>query len=292
MSNMALRKVAIPNDFGWAIWVSCLKATPAALLAWIIIGWRASRGLQAMPPRKLWAVLIAGGFIQQFGGNVMFQWALGIGGLVITVPLVFATIITSAAWLGKIFLGDQLSIRTAMAIATLLASIVIIAMGAAETAGDRELTVSSISLACVVACLAGIAYGANGVLIRYVLTSQPISLSATLVMFSSTGAVVLSITALATTGPARMLATTGEQWFWLICAGVMNAVAFFAIGGALKRLSINRANLLNSTQNAMCALAGVLLFRELITLWLVIGCGLTIAGIVLMDHKDQSNKDA
>jgi DME family drug/metabolite transporter len=292
LANLCLRKVSLPNDLGWAIWVSCVKSSPAAALAWMIIGWRASKGLAALPPTRLWLPLMGGGLLMQFGGNVMFQWALGIGGLIVTVPVVFAAIITTGAWLGRIFLKDELTRRTTAAIAVLLAAIVVIAIGAVDaTAAVAAATdFRTVATACLVATLSGIAYGANGVFIRHVLVSNPISLSATLVMFCTTGTVVLGITSIFTIGPTRMLGTTPGQWMWMLGAGSANALAFFAVGAALKRLSVNRVNLLNATQNAICALGGVWLFAEPFTIPLMIGCGLTIGGILLMDHRKQCDE--
>jgi len=286
LANLCLRKVSLPNDLGWAIWVSCVKTFPAAAVAWSIISWRASKGLRALPPMRLWLPLIGGGLLMQFGGNVLFQWALGIGGLVVTVPVVFAAIITTGAWLGRIFLKDHLSFRTSAAIAVLLTAIAVIALGASDaTATVADATdYRTVASACLVAAFSGIAYGANGVFIRHVLVSNPISLSATLVMFCSTGTVVLGITSIFSIGPARMVGTTPDQWMWMLGGGLANAFAFFVLGAALKRISVNRVNLLNATQNAVCALGGVWLFAEPFTIPLMAGCGLTIGGILLMDH--------
>jgi len=63
----------------------------------------------------------------------------------------------------------------------------------------------------------------------------------------------------------------------------MNAVAFFAVAGSLKRSPVTFLNILNGSQNAMCAIGGVLLFQEPLTRPLIIGCGLTIVGILLVD---------
>lgn len=286
LANLGLRHVSEPNDLAWAIWVSCIKASPAALLAWVIIALRATRGQQAMPPRKLWLPLLGGGLLMQFGGNVMFQWALGIGGLVVTVPVVFAAIITTGACLGRIFLNDPLSVRTLIAMGILIVAICAVTIGASDatSAVSDSADFSTVAMACIIATLSGVAYGTNGVFIRHVLVSNPISISATLVMFSTTGTVVLGITSFMTLGPERMIGTTFDQWMSMLVAGSANALAFFSVGAALKRLSVNRVNLLNATQNAMCALGGVLLFHEPFTTPLMIGCGLTIVGILMMDH--------
>ena len=69
----------------------------------------------------------------------------------------------------------------------------------------------------------------------------------------------------------------------------MNAAAFFAVAGALKRIPVTFLNILNASQNAMCAIGGVLLFAEPTTWPLILGCSLTIFGILLVDRGKPAN---
>ena len=111
-ANLALREVAIPGDFDWAVWVTALKAVPAAVVAWILIGMRVWKKQPALPPRSLVIKLILAALLMQYGGNLCFQWSLTLGGLAVSVPLCFAVLIVTGAWLGRVFLGDVLSART------------------------------------------------------------------------------------------------------------------------------------------------------------------------------------
>ncbi|MFP6764445.1 MAG: DMT family transporter [Planctomycetaceae bacterium] len=282
-ANLALREVAIPGDLDWAIWVTALKAVPAAIVAWLLIGIRVWKKLPALPPRALVVKLILAALLMQYGGNLCFQWSLTLGGLAVSVPLCFAVLIVTGAWLGRIFLGDVLSVRTRWAIGILGVSIFFLTAGAqAATASIHGQATSLIILAAVAAAgFSGFAYGVCGVIIRSL--TQNLSLSASLVIFSTVGVVTLVSHTLLTADHQRILDGTRIYWQPLLASGVLNAIAFFAVAGALKRVPVTFVNLLNTTQNAMCALAGVLMFKEPLTIPLVIGCVLTLIGLMLVD---------
>ena len=53
----------------------------------------------------------------------------------------------------------------------------------------------------------------------------------------------------------------------------------------MKYLTVTRVNLLNASQTAMAAFAGVLCFGEQLTVWLLCGTALTIGGLFLMEKK-------
>lgn len=284
-ANMTLRRLAGAENLD-AIWITCNKALIPSLAAWAIIAWRASQGLPALPPRKMILPLLAAGVLMQIGGNFMFQLALGYGGLALTVPLCFATLITTGALLGRIFLEEAITPRTAIAMGVLVIAIALLSLsapGATESVVNRTGT-AVVVLAILTACLSGVGYGACGVVIRRMVTQQ-IPLSATLVLMSSTGVVGFGAYSLIHLGPAQLATTTFDQWAWMMLAGMFTAVAFFAVGGALKYITVVQANMLNATQSAMCAIAGVMFFAEPWTYWLILGTLLTAAGVMLVEKK-------
>ena len=282
-ANLALRQVAVPNDVGWALWVTANKAVPAALAGWLIIAWRASRGLPACPPRRLIWPMIVVGLLMQYGGNVMFQWSLGLGGLAVSVPLSFASLIVTGAWLGRVYLGDPTTPRTLRSIGLLVAAICLLSSGAGEATAtlNENATSLTIVLAIITALLAGASYAVSGVMIRHL--TRTLSLSASIVIFSTVGVVVLGIHSLFQPGIERISATTANEWWAIIAAGWMNALAFFAVAGSLKRISVTFTNVVNASQNAICAAAGVMLFSEPLTTPLVAGCVLTVVGMMVID---------
>ncbi|MBX3439352.1 MAG: DMT family transporter, partial [Planctomycetaceae bacterium] len=286
VANLGLRDVAQPDgDVGavaWAIWVSANKAAPVMLAAWILVGCRALRGLPALPPRHVVVPLILTGLLMQWGGNVCFQFALSRVGLALSVPLCFATILVSAAIIGRLAIGDPLTSSTLLAVSTMIAAITVLTQGTQAAAGtivgapDR----ASTSLAVAAACLSGIAYGAGGVVIRRYVRVD-LSHSATIMVLSTTGVVSLGGASLLQIGPDQLMATPPDTWSMMLFAGAATAVAFFAISLAYQHQSAVKVNLLNGSQTAMSALAGVVLFGEPNTTWLQAGTVLTIVGLIL-----------
>ncbi len=307
LANLGLRGVADAGgavaDVDWAIWVSANKVLPVALAAWTLVGWRALRGMAALPSRRLVLPLIVTGLFMQWGGNVCFQFALSRAGLAVTVPLCFATILMASAVVGRLVLGDRLSFASVLAIGTMIAAIAVLTQGtlaatasmasesvasesvASESVASESSGMWSATLAVAAACLSGIAYGAGGVMIRRCVRGD-LSHSATIVVLSTTGVLTLGGTSLLRIGPQQLLATPPDVWLRMLAAGVATALAFFAISGAYQRLTAVKVSLLNASQIAMSAMAGVVLFSEPNTFWLQAGTVLTIVGLILSARRD------
>lgn len=287
-ANLGLRHVARGGDLDWALFVSANKAVPVTLIAWGLVAWRSARGLPGLPPRHLWIPLVLTGVVMQFGGNLMFQFALSRGGLALTVPLTFSTILISGAVLGRIVLGEAITPRILLAMGTMMAAVAVLSQGA-DTA-SRTLVVDadwrSTVLAVITACLSGIGYGSGGVMIRRCVTSN-LSYSATIVFISSVGLFVMGPLAVARLGLPAIGAVSLNTWLSMLAAGMFNAIAFFAVNAAFKRLSVVRVNLVNASQAAMAAIAGVVLFGEPNTWWLRAGTLLTVTGLVLSARRER-----
>ena len=69
---------------------------------------------------------------------------------------------------------------------------------------------------------------------------------------------------------------------WMLAAGTFNLVAFLAITKGLQLTTVVHANVLNASQVAMGALAGMILFKESLNSWMVLGICVTIAGVLLI----------
>jgi len=287
-ANLGLRSVAQGGDLDWAIFVSANKAAPVALIAWGLVIYRTARGLPGLPPRELLLPLLATGMVMQFGGNVMFQFALSRGGLALTVPLTFSTIIISGAVLSRMVLAEPITPRMLMAMATMMLAVALLSQGAgtASQALVVDADWQSTVLAVVTGVLSGIGYGSCGVMIRRCMT-RDLSYSATIVLISSVGLFGLGPYALMRLGWPAVSQISSEVWLRMLGAGLANAVAFFSINAAYKRLSVVRVNLLNASQAAMAAIAGVVLFAEPNTWWLRAGTAMTILGLILSARRDR-----
>lgn len=290
-TNIALREAAIDNNADWAIWISALKSIPATIAGWVIVAYRGSIGLPALPPRRLVIPLILTGLVMQFGGNVMFQWSLSLGGLAFTVPLCFATLLATGAILGRIFLSEAITYRMFVSMLILTMAIVLLSLGAhqAEESVYEHMehhtnAMATVALTVFVAGFAGCAYGVGGTVIRGSVRDE-LSISATLVLISTTGLICLTSVTFFRLGFSILWETTPWQYLVIMIAGIMNAIAFFAIGASMKYLTVTRVNLLNASQTAMAAFAGVICFGEELTVWLLSGTALTIGGLFLMGKK-------
>ena len=280
-ANVFLRHVAIDCD---PAWVSCTKAVPAALVGWWLVLQGMRRGKRMMPPPELMRPLIGLAIFVQLSGNIAFQWSLGQIGLALAVPLSFGTIIVGGAMLGRIWLSEPITVRSAIAIAVLIVAVGVLGMGAApeqQASSTATMTTPRIMLGAIAACTAGFAYAVNTTYIRAMaLGVMPVA--TTLMVISTTGVILHGLLSLVRIGWIGMVATTPQQWIAMIGAGVFNAIAFFTLGYALQRITVLHVNLLNASQVAMAAITGVMLFGEKTSTAMFVGCVLTTIGMVLV----------
>jgi hypothetical protein len=123
-TNMCLRAAAHCDIY----WVSCLKAVPTLLVAAAIVLHRKSRNVPVNPGITAFGKLLLTGLLAHIGGNVAFQYGLSIVGLAAAVPLTFSTIIVGGALLGRFYLGEGVTWRSAGAMALLCLSIGLLGM--------------------------------------------------------------------------------------------------------------------------------------------------------------------
>ena len=284
-SIIALRAV---TDEGpdWAAWVSCLKAIPTVAAAIVVLACQATWGSITWPSRRMIFALLVSGTAMQLMGNLGFQWGLALGGMAFTVPLSQAALLISGAVLGVVLIGERVSRRSTAAMGVLIMAICLLSLDADQIAqavagpDGQELILLTVAMGL----LSGVGWGQAGVVIRQVAKSG-VSTAATILLLSSTAILVLGGGVLARQGTDWILEQTSPREFWIsMIAGGFTSVAFFALTAALKHISIVRANLINASQIALTSLAGVLLFDEPMTRWMVIGTGLTIGGLMMMDR--------
>jgi drug/metabolite transporter (DMT)-like permease len=109
-------------------------------------------------------------------------------------------------------------------------------------------------------------------------------------LFGVSGAGLLSLGTLSwlRLGSAGMTATQPDDLSMMLLAGVCNALAFLALTKSLQLTSVVYVNALNATQASLAALAGVLIFQEALSPWLLAGVALTMAGLLLLTRTRQS----
>ena len=265
------------------IWVSCVKelVTVAVMGPWVLS--RTWRGLPALPPARSLVALVAAGFAVQMAGNLGVIWAFGVIGLSVTIPVALGVSLAGSALLGRIFLGEPVTRRCAVAIGLLIASIVLLKIGADR--GTQLLAAGpwKVGLGVSVAVLAGLSYASLTAVIR---STAAVAAPPQGIIFVVTGVGVVTLgpMSLGQLGPAGLLATPPATLTLMLLAGGLNLIAFMAITKGLHLTTIVHANVISASQVAMAAIAGIFLFGEEANLQLVLGVILTVAGMALIER--------
>ena len=297
LSNLALRRLSDSESgggSGWDLWVTAMKAMPTSVVAWFLVLRRQVCQKPAFPPIRLLPTLVVAALVIQFGGNLSFQVAIGYLGLGITVPLVFACIICVGAVMGHVFLGDPITKQVVTSMGVMMMAIVLLSIGTMPRHSSNAIltAIPSAGMGQVMigigsAVLSGCSYGAVGVVIRSFVRSV-LSVESMLIVFSTVGGLLLGAGAITLSGWQVLQHGTVRDWPMLLAAGSGNAIAFFSLSHALRVMDVNRINVINASQNAMCAVGAVVLFQEQLSNLAVIGVALTIVGLILLGWRIQT----
>ena len=279
-ANVCMRHLAgLKCDPTWVIFnkelVSVLVVGP-----WLLV--QAWRGVRTMPSGRPLAILIAVGLATELASAAM-QWAMGVAGIAVMIPANTGFLLMAAAVLGWLLLGERVSLRSMLALALLVVAIALLAQGAGVTgpANPGQPARATLALAIGVACAAGTIYALLSIAIRHCVTGTT-PLGAVVIIITGMGVISLGPLTVYRLGLPRLLEAPPSHFAWTALAGVCNLVAFVALIRGLQLTTVVRVNMLNASQVALCALAGVTLFHEPPTWWLLGGIVLTIGGIFLI----------
>jgi drug/metabolite transporter (DMT)-like permease len=226
------------------------------------------------------------GALTQLAATLPLLWAMAVVGLAIAITLSLGTSLITTAMLGRFVLGERVSGQSLGAIGLLIAAVVCLTFGVegAATLPSTETGFSfSFALAIAVSCVAGVIYGLLNVSVRRSVTGG-VPAGFVALVIPTMGVVCLAPACFWRLGPSGILATPAEDALVMLVSGLLNVIAWFAIIRGLQTTSAVHANVLTASQVAMAALAGILLFEEAITLSLVAGVVMTIAGMVMIDR--------
>ena len=106
-----------------------------------------------------------------------------------------------------------------------------------------------------------------------------------MIIYSTTGIVWFGFIGAYMLGRERLLQVPTQDWGMMLAAGTFNALAFYCIMHALKVMNITQVNVINASQNAMCAVGAVLIFAEPVSVPLVLGIGLSMVGLFVLDRR-------
>jgi drug/metabolite transporter (DMT)-like permease len=154
-------------------------------------------------------------------------------------------------------------------------------MGGSTILPERPVTPMMFALGVAAALVSGAAYSFFGTAMRKGLRE---GLTVPLAMGASgmVGVLLLTPLAVGVMGVEKIAATSTVQWWAIVLAGTFNMAAFFMLSFSLRAIPVVAVNLLNATQAALAALAGVWWFNEELTTSMVLGSAITIAGLVVL----------
>ena len=289
-SNICMRelsKTVAPS------WVGFNKELVTVVVIGPWLAYLAFRGRPVFPSRRALVSLIVIGFGVQLLGNLGLQWALGVVGLAVAITAVFGVMLTASAVMGRVLLKERVSPRSVTALGILLVGLVFLGIGsrAVGEAISPDATPTYIALGVGASCLAGAIYAVLMVTIRRAVTgtTRPTSI---IFIITFIGVISLGPVSVCLEGIPALLATPVEQFRWMGAAGMFNLIGFLAITKGLELTTVVHANVLNASQVAMAAVAGIFWFSEHSSPWLILGVAATIAGIVLIDRPKDDREIA
>ena len=289
-SAVCMRRLAdLHCDAFWAI-LSREAVTSILVLPWL--AWLGVRGRPALPSGRLLVRLLITGLLVETIGNVGVQWSLGVVGLAVTIPVQFGFMIVGGAILGRAALGERVSLRTTAAVAVLLASLVLLNVGAGSVARSIAAKATppglwTLALAVGATGTAGVIYALLSTVVRHSVL-RDVSPAAVAFLIPVMAVVGLGPICVVRPGLPALLATPGEQLALMAAAGVFNLLGFLAIIYGLQRTTVVHANVLNASQVAMASAAGMILFHESPNPWVLSGICLTVLGIVWIDRPPEA----
>lgn len=276
-ANVALRYCVGTDPF----LVAAVKAVPTMIALAPFLVWMKATDRTILTSTRWIRRFIIVSLIGQFVGNAAFQVSLEYIGLAVAVPITLGVLIIGGAVLGRVILLEPVGISKIIAMVTLIAAVVVLSIPTDDISALGDVSPNAFLWGAFCAAASGAAYSLFGVTLRQTMMGG-LSAPATMFISGCVGTVSLWSFCLLRLGiePLRLVST--EQWVTMATAGVLNFTAFVALSTSLKALPVVAVNLINASQVAMAAVAGVMLFDEPITKTLTIGILLTFAGLAIL----------
>ena len=285
LANIALRRCVEVDPF----LVAAVKAAPTVILLAPFLLWMLMRGEALATSRRLIPRFIIVSLIGQFVGNAAFQIALGTIGLAASVPITLGVLIVGGAVLGRLLLREPVRLRTIVAMVMIMIAVVVLSHPSTSVAPANSNTDHPVWVGALCAAASGAAYALFGAVMRQTMRGG-VSAPATMFISGLVGTISLWIVTLVRSGLDSLWVVDSSQWSVMAAAGLLNFSAFVALSVSLKALPVVAVNLINASQVAMAAIAGVILFSEPVTWPLAMGILLTFAGLlVLANRRSQSS---
>ena len=299
-ANICLRQLA-----GWDVhpaWVIAVKEMVTVAVVGPFLLWLAIKGKWSFRDPVVLAVLVATGVGVQLAGNMSVQWAFGVVGLTVSTPTAMGVMLVASGMMGVIWLGERVTHRSALAISLLVVAVALLAIGTwiakqekaraaegATVAANTETVEATMAeaerpslgkalLGVGAAALAGTMFAALAAAVRFA-GARKAPVSVIVFVITGMGVVACGLLSLNRIGVEGMVSTPPDRLGWMIASGVFNLLGFLLITKGLQLTTLVHANVINASQVALAAVAGMLFFREPSNGWLVAGILLTVVGI-------------
>lgn len=298
--NACLRELTIDCNRVWVIFIKEL-VTVVVIGPWL--AWHAWHGRRLLPGGYVLLALALAGLLTQLGANLPILWAFSIIGLAVALPVMSGTNLVATAVLGRVFLSERVSRQTVLAIGLLIVSVAFLGVAAPEAskairAGAESSSEASIeateakaithwksaSLAVGAACMAGIVYAILVVVIRRNVTGDTPT-TAVVFIITLMGAISLGPWLAVHEGLDTLTEIPLPKLGLMLFAGLLNLLAFLAITNGLQFTRAAHANMIMTSQVAIGATIGMTFFAEPASVWMFLGVGLTIGGMILIGRQ-------
>lgn len=263
-----------------------LVAPVIRMLPTLAFAWHQSRSrLSQLRPsaasfmgwRAFWVLFLGG--VATTGGNIAYFYALQMGGIVFTAPVLATSLIWSAVF-AAIFLRESLAPRMALGIA--IAALGIATLGYARASGAE---VGSAALPIVLLSLTAAAGWAGTSNTSRFALKQGVDRYITIAA-GQTGGVLVAIAVLFGAGRGALLWSTDLRSTSLfLVVGVLGTMALVFLTYALSLTTVASASLLSGTSPVISTTLAVLFLDEWLGWLTVFGTALTLAGVLVFQSS-------
>ena len=294
-ANICLRQLA-----GWDVhpaWVIAVKELVTVGVVGPFLLWLSVRGKLTFRDPKVLAVLVVTGIGVQLAGNMSVQWAFGTVGLTVSTPTAMGVMLVASGVMGVVWLGERVTRQSVLAIVLLIVAISMLAVGTGIGRQSGAIAVENLPpfgialLGVGAAALGGTMFASLAAAIRYA-GSRNTPVSVIVFVVTGMGVIACGLLSLNRIGVEGMVSTPMDRLAWMLASGIFNLLGFLLITKGLQLTTLVHANVLNASQVALAAVAGILLFHEPNNAWLVVGIVLTVVGIFYIGRDKADEEEA
>jgi drug/metabolite transporter (DMT)-like permease len=259
-----------------------LRLLPVVAVAWTRV-LRQGTELRRLDPRtpsflgwRVLAIICLGGTFTTVIGTVGYFYALRIGGVVLTQP-VLATSIFWSAFIAAIFLGEPLTRR--MIIGVIFAVLGVALLGYGRSVGGN--LPGNVLLALPLAFIPAVTWAAGSNCTRYALVK---GVDKYLVLaVSNLWAIVLLFGVLIVAGQGGLITSVSLHGLGsVLLAGVLTAASQITITYALSFTSVASVSTINGMNPVLAAILAYFILGEPLNALMVAGTILTVIGVIFV----------